>query len=262
MHMPRRLLAVSLVVLCTAALSSTAFAATISVDVDTTISAGKTITGTGQNLPSLAAATPWDIGPYPASQVKAYYTSGQATRDQAAVSRSALRWTSAWVRKTCGSDKPARIRACKAAAVFDVDDTLLSSYEVLSTMPQPFTYDSAVDRSAEENCTTPAIQPVVDLFTSLKRMGVTPFLITGRPESARAITEACLTDRGITGYRALILKPAGNTQSATERKAEQREALINQGWKIGPSIGDQLSDMSLGQLEHGFLLPNGMYYLP
>jgi len=34
------------------------------------------------------------------------------------------------------------------------------------------------------------------------------------------------------------------------------------GVKIGPSIGDQVSDMSYGYLGRGFLLPNLMYLVP
>ncbi len=45
-------------------------------------------------------------------------------------------------------------------------------------------------------------------------------------------------------------------------KAQVRRQLVKQGWKIGPSIGDQISDMAGGYLTHGFLLPNPMHYLP
>jgi hypothetical protein len=110
--------------------------------------------------------------------------------------------------------------------------------------------------------TTPVIAPTLALYNSLRAFGVTPFLITGRGESERAATEQCLAKVGITGYEELILKPVGNTQTAADRKAEQRQALLKQGWKIGPSVGDQISDMAHGYLARGFLLPNVMYYLP
>lgn len=36
----------------------------------------------------------------------------------------------------------------------------------------------------------------------------------------------------------------------------------NTGVRIGQRVGDQISDMSLGALEHGFLIPNPMYLIP
>lgn len=254
--------ALALVAATTIALSSTAGAQTVVVDPGTALSAGKVIIGTGQNLPSLDSTGSWNIGSYPASQVNAYYSSGAAAADQAEVAASALAWSKSWVKKVCGSSKPAKVRACKAAAVFDIDETLLSNYEWISSLPVPFTYDVAASNAANQNCTTPPIKATLALFNSFKSMGVTPFLVTGRDESQRQLTEACLAKAGITGYEALVLKPAGNTQSAAQRKADQRKALISQGWKIGPSVGDQISDMSNGSLTRGFLLPNAMYYLP
>lgn len=242
--------------------ATSALAATVPINPGPALSAGKVIIGSSQNLPSLDVAAAWNIGSYAAPQVNAYYTSDRAALDQAAVAKAALNWTKKWVSKTCGSLKPTKVRACKAAAVFDIDETLLSNYEWISTLPVPFTYDAAASNVANANCTTPPIKATVALFDALKRIGVTPFLITGRSETSRAVTEACLAKTGITGYSALILAPVGNTQSAGDRKAAQRQELIAQGWKIGPSIGDQISDMSHGSLGRGFLLPNAMYFLP
>ncbi len=247
---------------CSLVLVAGVSAAPVAVDPGAALSAGKPITGSGENLPSLRVTSPWNIGPNAAAQVEAYYTSGEATADQAAVSRAALRWTRSWVQRSCGSVKPAVVRTCKAAAVFDIDETLLSNYPVLAAATPAFTFSSAASDAAVENCSTPANQPVKALFVSLKRLGVTMFIVTGRAESERAATAACLTKVGITDYEGLILKPSGNTQNAAARKADQRRELVSQGWKIGPSIGDQVSDMAYGSLAHGFLLPNAMYFIP
>ena len=241
---------------------TSAIAATVPVNPGPALSAGKVIVGTGQNLPSLDVTAAWNIGSYAAPQVNAYYTSGRAASDQESVAKAALNWTRSWVAKTCGSLKPAKVKACKAAAVFDIDETLLSNYEWISTLADPFTYDSAASTAANANCTTPPIKATVALFNAYKRLGVTPFLITGRSEASRGVTEACLAQTGITGYSALILAPTGSTQNAGDRKADQRQVLVSQGWKIGPSIGDQVSDMSHGSLGRGFLMPNAMYFLP
>lgn len=244
------------------AASTSAHAETVPINSGAKANAGKMIIGSGQNLPSLNAASWWNIGSFPAPEVKAYYTSGGAASDQAEVTQAALRWTKQWLASTCGSSKPARVKVCKAAAVFDIDDTLLDTFPVLSTNPMPFEFDQAIDDAAIDSCATPAIAPSRALFKSLKSLGVAIFLITGRSESQRAATESCLSKYGITGYNSLFLKPAGNTQDAAVRKAGQRKELMKKGWKIGPSIGDQVSDMSHGFLGRGFLLPNVMYFIP
>jgi hypothetical protein len=239
-----------------------ASAETISVDVGTNVNENRPITGTGQNLPSMDLTSGhWVIGPNPAPVIISYYSSGKALKDQSEVSAAALKWTRSWVTKECGSTKPAKVRACKAAAVFDVDETLLSNYETFAKADPQFTIVAADFAAANANCTTPVIAPVRALFKAFTKLGVTSFIITGRSEADRVSTETCLAQAGIVGYGALILMPAGNTQNAATRKSDQRQELIKKGWKIGPSIGDQISDMANGSMQRGFLLPNLMYYI-
>ena len=240
-----------------------ASAETISVDAGGNVNDSRPITGTGQNLPSMGATSDiWVIGPYLAPVITSYYSSGQALKDQSEVSAAALKWTRSWVKKECGSTKPAKVRACKAAAVFDIDETLLNNYETFAKADPQFTIVAADFAAANANCTTPVIAPVRALFDAFTKLGVTSFIITGRAENDRVSTETCLAQAGIVGYGALKLKPTGNTQNAAARKSGQRQALIEKGWKIGPSIGDQISDMTNGSMQRGFLLPNLMYYVP
>lgn len=240
-----------------------ASAETITVDAGSNLSGSLPITGTGQNLPSMGTTTGvWTIGPHPAPLVISYYSSGQALKDQSEISAAALKWTRSWVKKECGSTKPAKVRACRAAAVFDIDETLLSNYELFVKADPQFSIPSTVDSSAASaNCTRPVIAPVRALYEAFTRLGVTSFIITGRPEADRVSTATCLAEAGIAGYGDLILKPTGNTQDAATRKSDQRHALIKKGWKVGPSIGDQISDMANGSMQRGFLLPNLMYYI-
>lgn len=238
-----------------------AHAETVAVDPGRKVSAGKPITGSGQNLPTLKAANIWDIGSYPAGLIESYYTDGQALRDQAAVARAGRIWAQRWARDVCGSTS-AQVRDCRLAAVFDIDDTLLSSYPTLSTNTPAFTYSSTTDDAATTQCTTPVIQPVKQFYLALQRMGYATFLITGRSESKRDATVACLNQNGITDWADLVMKPTGSTATASVYKAQARRALVREGWRIGPSTGDQVSDMSYGSLAHGFLIPNPMYLIP
>lgn len=260
----RRTLAVSVgfAVALVAAAPPSAHAEVVPVDPGRAITAGKPISGTGQNLPSMGSAVDWNIGSWAATQVNDYYTSGRAAKDQADIARAALTWTRQWVKEVCGETQPAKVRRCKVAAVFDIDDTLESNYPVLAAAEPAFTYSGASSYAAESTCAYPVIPANRRLFSDLHRMGLTVFLITGRAESERNVTIACLNAGGITGWQGLIMRPPNSTVSAAVYKSVARARVEKQGWTIGPSIGDQVSDMSLGHLEHGFLVPNPMYYLP
>lgn len=234
----------------------------IPVDPGAKVSAGREIVGSGQNLPSIQAVEIYDVGPGPADLINRYYSSGAVERDQRQVAAAALRWTKAWLRETCGSTQPAKVRACRAAAVFDIDDTLLSSYPTLSTNVPAFTWDSATSDASVEDCTKPVIDATRRLFNAFKKLGVTPMLITGRSDTQREETVRCLEAVGISGWETLVMRGSDNRLPASVYKSQARKALEKKGWTIGPSTGDQISDMSYGHLGRGFLLPNPMYFIP
>lgn len=262
-HMRSRVLTGSLITALVLAISAPAAQAVIvPVDPGKALSAGKSIVGSGQNLPSIDTSATYDVGPGPAPQIDSYYTSGAAARDQQEVAAAALRWTRGWVKEICGSTKPADVRRCKAAAVFDIDDTLVTWFPVLSSNSPAFGYDSARADAAMAACTTPVIEGTKRLYLTLQRMGVTPILITGRPDTQRDITVACLNSLGLAGWQTLIMRAAGDDRPASVYKSQARKGLERQGWRIGPSTGDQISDMALGHLGHGFLIPNPMYFIP
>lgn len=240
---------------------TTAGADTIRVDAGPTVNAGKVIIGSGQNLPSMGSPSPWNIGPYPADRIQRYQRT-DLTTDQAEVASSAVLWTRSWLRRTCGGLSVDDVRSCRAMAVFDVDDTLLSSYPVNVTNDPPFSYDPQRSDAAVRDCSTPVIQPVRQAYDILRSWGVATAIVTGRPENQRNDTLACLAAGGMPEWDAVHLRPIGDAGPAATFKYDVRTDLISRGWRIGPSIGDQVSDMSFGALGRGFLLPNLRYWLP
>ena len=253
---------VLLAVLLIGVAAPVASAEVVPVDPGATLSAGRSILGSGQNLPSINGTDVYTIGPGPAAQIDAYYSSGTAARDQRQVAAAALTWTKKWLRETCGSTKPAKVRACRAAAVFDIDDTLVTWFPVLSTNDPAFSINSTRSNDAIAECVPPVIGATKRLYTSLQRLGVTPMLITGRPDTQRADTVRCLESLGISGWNTLVMRSAGDERPASVYKSQARKGMERKGWKIGPSTGDQISDMAMGHLGHGFLIPNPMYFIP
>lgn len=209
---------------------------------------------TGQNLPPLVATTTYDAGAEFADDIRAYQTSGRWSKDRAQVVAKARTFLAEWLRTRCGT-------GCKPAVVFDIDDTLVSWYGVNSAID--FGYDPAVNAQAKQDCTTPKIKATASLFADAKRRGVDIFLITGRTEDERAVTEACLATLGLSGYRELILRgPNQQTETAKLFKSGARRDIEARGWDIALAIGDQVSDSSGGYTDGRFVLPNPMYFIP
>jgi hypothetical protein len=213
------------------------------------------ITSTGQNLPSLSTTDRTNAGASLATGIRSYASSGRYQRDQAAIAAAARAYLGRWL-VTCQADP-----SCRPAAVFDIDDTLVSTFDVYSRAD--FAPTSAQVGAASSACSGRTIAPVARLLKSAVAAGVDVFIITGRAESKRASTESCLRGRGITGWTALSMRPSGQgSTTARDYKSAERATLVGEGYDIAFSIGDQFSDVSGGYLDHGFVLPNPMYAIP
>ena len=216
------------------------------------------IFGVLEGRPALGGGSGYYVGPGPAAQITAYYNSGQYAADQSAVAAAAQSFFSSWMQSHCKS--ATNCSGKKAAAVFDIDDTLTSSYSAL--LPGGFVQSTALD-TAVANCTTPAITPVVNFLKYVKSKGVAFFLITGRPSAAQSVTTACMNQIGVSGWSQLIMRsPAQENLTAQQYKSAARAQIQQSGYTIITSIGDQVSDSAGGSAQRGFLLPNPMYYVP
>ena len=216
------------------------------------------LSGVDQRLPGLNTGSYYSAGPAFAAQIEAYHDSGAYNDDQQAVATAAQDFLGGWLVSTCGDTSEA---VCRPAVVFDVDDTLITAYKLYAD--NGFTLVGNQWRNSVFACEDAPIVPTRNLFNAVKRLGAAVFLITGRTESERAVTVKCLHKLGITGWQQLITKtPATASLSNEVYKSRARAALEAQGWRLGFSIGDQLSDLTGGHVAHGFLLPNPMYFVP
>ena len=222
------------------------------------------ITGSNQHLPPLAAPALYQVGPDLGPSVAAYRQSGGYTADIADTVSRANTYLNHWLDTTCGRKaSPAKVRRCRAAVVSDIDDTVLSWYDLFASPEGNWGPSDAQGAAFIQNCEGPAIAPTVAFLNQARRRGVAVILITGRSEADRAATTSCMTTIGLTGYRQLIVRqPSQMTQTAAAFKAADRRALVRKGWRIALSIGDQVSDMSGGAADAGFLLPNPIYFIP
>lgn len=221
----------------------------------------------GGGLPYLGATTSYNAGSL-ISVLTQYHDTGVYDREIAQIDGVAARWLA-------GSAHKARLRARARAAhhghgpkpprgkqqaiVFDIDETLLSNYSAI--VADGFVYGPKSQAEATDEIGT-AIKPSLDLYNLAKAKGIKIFLITGRPEAQRAVTEDNLKREGFTGYQQAILKPAGFSGTTVAYKSGARAAIEQQGYHIIASVGDQYSDLAGGHEDRAFKLPNPFYFLP
>jgi predicted secreted acid phosphatase len=160
----------------------------------------------------------------------------------------------------------------KLAVVFDIDETSLSAY--CEMQREDYGYVGALFNtwvvSPEASVGIPG---ALRLFKETKAAGVAVFFITGRPGvqaagssgmDQTAATARNLEAAGFHGWDGLRLRNgAENAMSTIEYKSGERKKIVEQGYRIVLSVGDQWSDL-LGdpQAAVSVKLPNPFYFLP
>ncbi|KAJ4832759.1 hypothetical protein Tsubulata_019803 [Turnera subulata] len=188
------------------------------------------------------------------SYVKGYVTGEHYVSDSEVVAANSLDF--AKTVKLAGDGKD--------AWVFDIDETLLSNlpyYAVHGYGSEAF--DEVAFDEWVESAKAPAIPASLNLYKELKQMGFAIFLLTGRGEYQRNCTSRNLLFAGFSDWERLILRgPSDQGKPATLYKSEKRAELIDGGYRIHGSSGDQWSDLlGLAVAERSFKLPNPMYYI-
>ena len=193
-------------------------------------------------------------------QITEYKRSGAYDRDVAAVLSNAQAYV---------TRRAPLVR--KPAIVLDIDETSLSNwpeiqandYGRFTNGPCNLPAGPCGSASWVASAQAEAIQPTLALFRAAKTKGVSVFFITGRSETAREATEANLHKAGYDAWSALIMRPAGtSTPSAADYKAPERGRIAAQGYTIIANVGDQPSDLSGGNAERTYLVPNPFYRIP
>ncbi|KAL3532555.1 hypothetical protein ACH5RR_006076 [Cinchona calisaya] len=201
-------------------------------------------------------AAPWTRVPSRcAAFVKDYITGDRYRSDSEAVADQSLAF--AKTVKISGNGKD--------AWVFDIDETLLSNvpyYAIHGFGSETFdenSFDEWVDLAE-----APALPASLRLYRELPQLGFKIILLTGRTEFQRNVTEKNLDYSGYSNWERLILRgPSDKGKMATIYKSERRKELVDEGYKIHGSSGDQWSDLlGFAVAKRSFKLPNPLYYIP
>ena len=205
-------------------------------------------------IPLAAATAKEPKQPATAAEINDYHESGQWDKDIDAVVTKAK---TSLTKQLAAKKKPK-----KPSIVFDIDDTLESSYDCERASSNGFGSIASAICVAQGDQTP--IKQTKALYKYALKKKVNVFFITGRPEGLRDATVAQLKKDGFGKYKQLDLRPNDdpNKNSVVPYKSSARKAIAKKGYTILANVGDQKSDLKGGFSVKTFKIPNPMYTTP
>jgi acid phosphatase len=151
----------------------------------------------------------------------------------------------------------------KLALVLDIDETSLSGFCELRREDYGFLLAAFNAWVVSPDAALP-IPGTLRLFNNARAAGVDVFFITGRWEELTDATARNLEAAGFKGWKGLALRKGPQKKMSTvEYKSEERKKIVDAGYRIVMSMGDQWSDLNGDpKAEVSVKLPNPFYYLP
>lgn len=147
-----------------------------------------------------------------------------------------------------------------SAVVFDIDETALDNYGLAEQMGFGYVYEMNKKWNAEMKA--PAISQVKELYDFLLSKGSKIIFLTGRNFPEYEVTYQNLKNVGYTVFDTLITQIGEEKKMKTkEFKSGKRVWLVQQGYEIVGTVGDQWSDLN-GEF-HGIQIkiPNYLYLI-
>lgn len=144
--------------------------------------------------------------------------------------------------------------------VFDIDDTVLSSYPEMVSLD--FAYIAKFDQEFQEAANASAIPQTQLFYNQLLEKGYKIVFLTGRREPSRPATKLNLERQKFGTYSELILRAEDEyALTAQVYKSNERAELVKKGYKIVGAIGDQWSDISGNNVGYRMKVINHCYYI-
>lgn len=182
-------------------------------------------------------------------RVVEYYEKGNFEKDVKKAVDDAIRYFKP--RICCGPS---------SAVVFDIDDTLLWSYEEMKSIQ--FGYVPKLFHDWVLKADAPVVPHVKRLYDFFVDRGCTIILLTGRQFDGREATLKNLHREGFHKIDLLITRNEDELKmSALEYKSKHRQILERQGYRIIATIGDQYSDLKGGYAYYQVKIPNYTYII-
>ncbi len=178
--------------------------------------------------------------------VKEYYETGKFDEELDNVIREAI-------------DKFSKVEFTEnSVVIFDVDETALNNYEVSKKMGYGYVYEMVYEWT--QNAKVPAFPQVKELYNYLLRKGSKIIFLTARGYDEYDATYKNLINQGYNGFDTLITKSKNEyDMKSLEYKSAKRDELVQKGYEIIGTVGDQWSDIE--GPHHGIQvkIPNYLY---
>ena len=147
-----------------------------------------------------------------------------------------------------------------SVVIFDVDETALDNYELSKSMGFGYVYKINKEWNAEMK--SPAMVKVKELYDFLISKGVHIIFLTGRNLPEYEVTYKNLIKDGYTKFDTLITQREHEYKmKAQEFKSSKRKELVEKGYDIIGTVGDQWSDLEGPYHGIQVKIPNYLYLL-
>lgn len=149
----------------------------------------------------------------------------------------------------------------KDVIIFDIDETILTEY--VDTKLISFGYIPKLSHEWVLEADAPAIPQVKKLYNFLVSRGFKIIFLTGRKHDEYDATIKNLKREGFTTFNQLIVRTEEEKDLTAEAyKSARRKKIVQDGYNIVGSIGDQDSDLKGGNTGYQVKLPNYFYKIP
>ena len=181
-------------------------------------------------------------------QVKEYYESGRFEEELRTV-----------IEKARSEFERVDIKE-NSVVLFDVDETALDNYKLAKSMGFGYVYKMNKEWNAEMK--SPAIAQVKELYDFLINKDVRIIFLTGRNIPEYEVTYGNLIKEGYTEFDTLITQREHEQKMNNQDfKSSKRKELVEKGYDIIGTVGDQWSDLE--GPHHGIQvkIPNYLYLI-
>jgi acid phosphatase len=145
-----------------------------------------------------------------------------------------------------------------STAIFDVDDTALSNYQISKRLD--FGFDYQIVQNWVMSAKLPAIKQTLDFYNYLKSKGIKLIFLTGRQTEEYDATYRNLVEQGYRDFDTIIVRSERERKiGAAEFKSQKRKELTEQGYEIIICVGDQWTDLEGDYIGIIVKLPNYLY---
>ena len=178
--------------------------------------------------------------------VKEYYETGKFDEELDNVIREA-------------KDKFSKVEFTEnSVVIFDVDETALNNYEISKKMGYGYVYEMVYEWT--QDAKVPAFPQVKEFYDYLLIKGSKIIFLTARRDDEYDATYKNLINQGYTEFDTLITKNKNEYEiKSLEFKSSKRVELIEMGYEIIGTVGDQRSDIEGPYHGIQVKIPNYLY---